>query len=106
MPPVGFWRRRAAAPSLKVTRMSDARRLLLFPSLPSSGAQAIAAVMTDVGKLESVLNEAGKTLLYEIGGAEADPTVIKCLGPIRSRIWKFKPDRFAGKLTAELWDVA
>ena len=57
------------------------------------------------GKLESVLNEAGKTLLHEIGGAEADPTVIKCLGPIRSRIWKFAPDGFAGKITAELWDV-
>ena len=70
------------------------------------GSAAIAAVVTDVGKLESVLNEAGKTLLHEIGGAEADPTVIKCLGPIRSRIWKFTPDGFAGKITAELWDVA
>jgi hypothetical protein len=43
-------------------------------------------VVTDVGKLESVLNEAGKRLLCEMGGAEADPTVLKCLGPIRSRI--------------------
>jgi hypothetical protein len=32
--------------------------------------------------------------------------MIKCLGPIRSRIWKFKPDGFAGKISAELWDVA
>jgi hypothetical protein len=32
--------------------------------------------------------------------------VIKCLGPIRSRIWKFQPNGFAGKITAELWDVA
>jgi hypothetical protein len=45
-------------------------------------------------------------LLHEIRDAEADPTVIKCLGPIRSRIWKFTPQGFAGKITAELWDVA
>src|SRR5207248_4773558 len=69
-------------------------------------SSAIAAVVTDVAKLESVLNEAGKTLLHEVGGAEADFTVIKCLGPIRSRIWKFTPQGFAGKITAELWDVA
>ena len=63
-------------------------------------------MVADVEKLESVLNEAGKTLLHEIGGADADPTVIKCLGPISSRIWKFTPDGFAGKITAELWDIA
>ena len=77
-----------------------------FSITTEPGGAAIAAVVTDVGKLESVLNEAGKTLLREIGHAEADPTLIKCLGPIRSRIWKFKPDGFAGKITAELWDVA
>jgi hypothetical protein len=62
--------------------------------------------VTDVGKLKSVLNEVGKTLLREMGGAEADPTAVKCLGPIRSRIWKFQPDGFSGKITVELWDVA
>jgi hypothetical protein len=77
-----------------------------FSITTEPGSAAIAAVVTDVGKLESVLNEVGKTLFRETGGAEADPAVIKCLGPIRSRIWKFKPDGFAGKITAELWDVA
>ena len=77
-----------------------------FSLTTEPGAAAIAAVVTDVEKLESVLNEAGITLLHEIGGAEADPAVIKCLGPIRSRIWKFKLDGFTGKITAELWDVA
>ena len=77
-----------------------------FSTTTEPGGAAIAAVVTDVGKLESVLNEAGKTLLREIGGPESDPSVVKCLGPIRSRIWKFKPDGFAGKITAELWDVA
>jgi len=56
--------------------------------------------------VESALNEASRTLFHEIGGAEASPTEIKCLGPIRSRIWKLEPDGFAGKITAELWDVA
>ena len=32
--------------------------------------------------------------------------MVKCPGPIRSRIWKFQPDGFSGKITAELWDVA
>jgi hypothetical protein len=78
-----------------------------FSITTEPGGAAIAAVVTDVGKLESVLNEAGITLLHEkIRAAEADPTVIKCLGPIRSRIWKFTPQGFAGKIIAELWDVA
>ena len=77
-----------------------------FSITTEPGSAVVAALVMDVGKLESVLNEAGKTLLHEIGGAEADPAVIKCLGPIRSRIWKFKPEGFAGKITAELWDVA
>jgi len=77
-----------------------------FSITTQPGGAAIAAVVTDVGKLESALNEAGKTLLHKIGGAEADPGIVKCFGPIRSRIWKFQPDGFAGKITAELWDVA
>jgi hypothetical protein len=78
-----------------------------FSITTEPGGASIAALVTDVGKLESVLNEAGKTLLHEIGGAEADPTMIKCaFGPIRSRIWKLQPDGFTGKITAELWDVA
>jgi hypothetical protein len=77
-----------------------------FSITTEPGSAAIAAVLTDVGKLESVLNEAGIMLLHEIRDAEADPTVIKCLGPIRSRIWKFTPQGFAGKITAELWDFA
>jgi len=77
-----------------------------FSITTEPGGAVITAVVTDVGKLESVLNEAGKTLLHEIGGVEADPAMIKCLGPIRSRIWKFKPNGFTGKITAELWDVA
>jgi hypothetical protein len=77
-----------------------------FSITTEPGVTAIAGVLTDVGKLQSVLNEAGKTLLREMGGAEADSPVVKCLGPIRSRIWKFTPQGFAGKITAELWDVA
>jgi hypothetical protein len=77
-----------------------------FSITTEPGAAVIAAVVTNAGKLESVLNEAGKTLLHEMSGAETNPTVVKCLGPIRSRIWKLKPDEFKGKITAELWDVA
>jgi hypothetical protein len=77
-----------------------------FSITTEPGAAVITAVVTDVGNLESVLNDAGKTLLREMSGAEINPTVMKCLGPIRSRIWKFKPDGFTGKMTAELWDVA
>jgi hypothetical protein len=77
-----------------------------FSITTEPGGAVIAAVVTDVGKLESVLNEPGKTLFREMSGAEADPTVVKCFGPIRSQIWKFKPDGFTGKITAELWDVA
>jgi hypothetical protein len=77
-----------------------------FSITTKPGGEAIAAVLTDAGKLVSVLNEAGKTLLREMGGTEADPAVLKCLGPIRAKIWKFQPAGFAGKITAELWDVA
>jgi hypothetical protein len=77
-----------------------------FSIITQPGSALVAAAVTDAGKLQTVLDETGKTLLREVGGAEADPTVLKCLGPIRSRIWKFQPDGFAGKITAELWDVA
>src|SRR4030095_2322011 len=56
--------------------------------------------------VESVFDEAGQTLFRELGGADADTAGIICLGPIRSRSWKLKPDGFAEKITAELWDVA
>jgi hypothetical protein len=74
-----------------------------FSITTEPGSEVVAAAVADPQKVESVLNGAGQTLLHEIGG---DPTEIKCLGPIRSRIWKLKPDGFAGKITAELWDVA
>jgi hypothetical protein len=77
-----------------------------FSITTKPGGEVMAAVVADVGKLESVLTEAGKTLFHKIGDAEADSAMIKCLGPIRSRIWKFKPDGFEGKITVELWDVA
>ena len=55
--------------------------------------------------MESVFDEAGQTLFRETGGADADSAGIICLGPIRSRSWKLKPEGFAGKITAQLWDV-
>jgi hypothetical protein len=68
-------------------------------------SEVVAAAVADPQRVESVFDEAGQTLFREIGAAEASPTEIKCLGPIRSRIWKLKPEGFAGKITAELWDV-
>ena len=82
------------------------KEALSFSITTKPASEAIAAVVMDVGKLESILDQAGKTLLDEIIDSEAAPVVIKCLGPIRSRIWKFQPDGFAGKIIAELWDVA
>ncbi len=86
--------------------MLGARNCLRFPSTTEPGSEVVVAAVTDPQKVESALNEASRTLFHEIGGAEASPTEIKCLGPIRSRIWKLEPDGFAGKITAELWDVA
>jgi hypothetical protein len=77
-----------------------------FSITTEPGSEVVAAAVADPQKVESVFDQAGQTLFHEIGGAEAGPTEIKCLGPIRSRIWKLKPDGFAGKITAELWDVA
>jgi hypothetical protein len=77
-----------------------------FSITTEPGSEIVAAAVADPQKVESVLNGASQTLLHEIGGAEAGSTQIKCLGPIRSRIWKLKPDGFGGKITAELWDVA
>ncbi len=51
-----------------------------FSITTEPGGASIAAVVTDLRKLEFVLNETGKTLFHKIGGAEADRTVIKCLG--------------------------
>lgn len=77
-----------------------------FSITTEPGPEIVAAAVADPLKVESIFDEAGQTLLHEIAGPEAGSAQIICLGPIRSRIWKLKPDGFAGKITAELWDVA
>ena len=80
---------------------------LLSFSITTRLSPADSASVVAGGKpLESVLDDAGRTLLREIGGAAADSIGIQSLGPIRSRSWKPKPAGFAGKITVELWDVA
>jgi hypothetical protein len=65
---------------------------------------ALTSILAGEQALETVLDDTGKTLLREIKGA--DPAVITCLEPIRSRSWKLEPPGFSGKVTAELWDLA
>ena len=96
-----------AAPAAKFEGDQNVARdeLPSFSITTEPGSKIVAAVVADSQNLESALDEASQILLHEIGGAKAGPTEIKCLGPIRSRIWKLKPEGFAGKITAELWDV-
>jgi hypothetical protein len=62
----------------------------------------LTSILAGEQALETVLDDTGKTLLREIKGA--DPAVITCLGPIRSRSWKLKPPGFSGKVTARACD--
>ncbi len=76
-----------------------------FSITTEPGAAAVAGVVAGTRPFKSMLGQAGLTLLDELVGAEAGAS-IQCLGPVRSQIWKWKPNGFAGKITAELWEVA
>ncbi len=65
---------------------------------------ALQAIAANAASLPDALDDAGRTLLQEIAGADAGKLTV--LGPIRARIWHFERDGFEDKISAELWDVA
>jgi hypothetical protein len=76
-----------------------------FSITTEPGAVAVAAVVAGKRPFKSLLNSAGKTLLKELVKSLGSGDLQR-LGPIRSQIWKWKPNGFANKITAELWEVA